>query len=96
MDQLLPTWQVLLACYGLCYIIQNKIDGSIPPCWAMTKLVECSFCAGFVSGVLVGLYVSMAGFRFDVVIWPLASGAFCAIVDPIVKFFEESGGGQNK
>lgn len=102
MEQFLPTWQILLVCYGVCYIIQNKIDGQLRGWWLTRDLPDCTFCAGNVSGYFVFVVASYMlagtgvierspaiGGWVQVFLWGLASAAFCIIVDPIARFFEE-------
>jgi len=85
-----PPWQVLLACYGLCYIIQNKMDEFLGLWWVTNRLVECSFCAGVLSGCFFWILMGAPGnLDVNLLLWPFASGAFCLIADAVTKFLEE-------
>lgn len=85
----LPSWQILLAVYALCYILQNKID--ILHQWYPTaKMTECSFCTGFVSGLCLYLFLAASWDPVMAILWALMSGASCAILDPVVRCFENN------
>ena len=113
MTDMFPTWQILLACYGVCYIVMNKVDGALRP--VASEMVDCAFCSGVVSGTVVWTLMWLLALSTDyledglifvghpggwgytgtflqICLWGLVSGATCAIVDPVVKFFEESSG----
>lgn len=91
METMLPSWQVLLAGYGLCYIIQNKLD-RVLNLWRVTaKLAECTLCAGVTSGLAMwALFGSSEVIGVNILLWPLAIGGFCVIVDPLARFFEDA------
>lgn len=89
LTNVLPSWQILLAIYALCYILQNKID--VLHYWGPTaKLVECSFCTGFMAGWWLYLFLSPSWDLAILTLWALISGATCALLDPVVKYFENS------
>jgi len=91
METTLPSWQALLAGYGLCYIIQNKMDSVLNLWWVTAKLAECPLCAGVVSGFAMwALFGFPKGLGVNLLLWPLTIGGFCAIVDPLVRFFEDA------
>lgn len=82
----------LLACYGLMFIIKygtplkflrNFLSKRFS--WG-AELIKCQYCVGFWAGVFVGIVIALASQPILIaILLPLASSAFCGIVEDILN-----------
>jgi len=84
----------LLASLGLMYILKYGSILDYPRCWITSRsdffreLFCCSLCLGFWTGVIIaGLITYLFGFDKFLIIFPLASSAFCWTIDILKEWF---------
>jgi hypothetical protein len=84
----------LLAAYGICFGIQNKLVFLRGKHNTLDKLLECTYCTGFHAGWITWLaydgyrlvtepwcFIELLGFAF-------ASSAFCYFLDTAIRLME--------
>jgi len=87
---------MLLAVYGLCFSLQNKV-GFLWRINFLEPLLTCTFCLGFHAGWMV--YVATWGIDHlqygespfqiaQMLNWAFAGAAWCYIVDGVMKWIE--------
>ncbi len=78
---------VLLACYGLTFILMHGKPLNKPRNWIIKKskfieeLLKCSFCVGLYSGAIISLII-----KDLYILLPLSSVVFCGLMEELSNF----------
>lgn len=78
----------LLACYGICFAIQNKFTFLHGKHEKLDKFLTCPYCVGFHAGWIVYLLVHSELSWEMVFIYAFGSSAFCYVVDISAQYIE--------
>ncbi len=78
---------ILLACYGLTFILMHGKPLNKPKNWIIKRskfieeLLKCSFCTGFYSSIIISLII------WDYfILLPLAGCGFCGLMEELSNF----------
>ena len=94
----LPPWQILLAIYGLAYLLRHKCIFLMGRARWLDWMLECTFCVGRHAGSLVWLLAVASnggwplttwwGNSCSFVLWVFIGAGWVCIVDPVVRCFD--------
>jgi len=100
MENFFPTWQILLAIYGLTYFLRHKCTFLMGRLQLLDRLLECDFCLGGHGGWIAWLtYVGMLGtwpmstFWSNILsflLWVFIGAGGVCLLSALVKYFEDS------
>ena len=92
---MMPSFVLLLAAYGICFGIMNKLSFLYGKVDIFDRLVSCSYCVGFHTGWMVwglsqlsGVVESSGPFYLEIPLWGLTTAAFCYICDTLLRLVE--------
>ena len=77
-----------LACYGICFAIQNKLPFLHGKHDTLDKFLTCPYCVGFHTGWMVYLLQMETFVALDCLLWSFASSSFCYIMDISAQLIE--------
>lgn len=78
----------LLAAYGICFAIQNKLAFLHGKYDMLDKFLGCPYCVGFHCGWIVYLLHTDSFIALQCILWAFASSAFCYIIDISAQLIE--------
>ena len=93
----------LLVAYALCFGIQNKATFLYQKADLLDRLLACTYCLGFHCGWVVWLLgwavtgsTPAEGLHIipSLVLWCMASAAFCYAADALVRWLESNTAGE--
>ena len=87
---MLQTVLTLLSIYGVCFAIKDTKGLSVPRDWIrkhsviLDSMLDCAFCTGFWSGIIVHLITYKIFDIKDLFLYGFGAAALCYIVDTIM------------
>ena len=85
---------ILIASYGICFALQHKLKFLHGKIGWIDKMFECTFCTGFHAGwIAYLLYYTNTPQQIEpkkLLLFALASSAFCYALDELIKSIERS------
>jgi hypothetical protein len=92
---MMPSFVLLLAAYGICFGVMNKLSFLYGRMDFIDRLVSCSYCVGFHTGWMIWSLSHLAGvmetsgpFYFEIPLWGLSTAAFCYGADALLRLVE--------
>lgn len=79
---------LLLAAYGICFGIQNKIPFLHEKYDFLDDFLRCPYCVGFHSGWIVYILQMEHFIALELLLWSFSASAFCYIVDIFAQYIE--------
>ncbi len=80
----------LLACYGICFGMMNKVTFLYNRSAYLDALFTCSYCCGFWSGLIAAALLFPVEWA-PLIAHALAGAVFCYIADTAMQKLEEYG-----